>query len=265
MRETQPDEAAALLGLVFLMIAITISVQASWASWLAGRLGVRPMGVLIIGAGRVGRMLAQRLVAVNEEVTVVEIDPEKAELARRIGANVVVGDGTTPAVLEKADVRSARTVVATTRSDKDNLLACQIARTKYDREHLVSRVSDPDSLPSFEVLGIRVMNPAAATAMILSNLVRRPDIFSLLSTGEDPGDADVTEVLVTNDDVAGKTLRDLKLPGDSLVVMIRRGGRRLVPHGDSQIQIGDVLTIAGTGSSTRDAEVMLTRGMRVSW
>lgn len=255
--------ASSLLGLVFLTIAITIAVQASYADWIATRLGVRPMSVMIVGAGRVGRMLAERLTSVGEEVTVIEMDPEKAETARKLGIPVVVGDATLPAVLEKGGVRNARTVVATTRSDKDNLLACQIARTRYDREHVVSRVTDPDSLPSFEALGIRVMNPAAATAMILSNLVRRPSIFGLLSNATESEEADVTEAVVSNEAVAGRALKEISFPGDSLVLLIRRGGKRLVPHGASTLEVGDVVTIVGTNGSTQKARELMTGRMRV--
>jgi NhaP-type Na+/H+ or K+/H+ antiporter/Trk K+ transport system NAD-binding subunit len=252
LQDENPDEAASLLGLVFLTIAITIAVQATYANWLANRLGVRPMGVLIVGGGRVGRMLAERLISTGEDVSMIELDAEKAELARKLGVSVIVGDATNTATMEKAGVKNAHTVVATTRSDKDNLLACQIARTRYGREHVVSRVTDPESLPSFEELGIRVMNPAAATATILSNLVRRPSIFGLL-TGSAANDADITEVVVASDAVAGKALKDLKIPGDSLVMLIRREGRRMIPHGDSLLAPGDVLTIVGTNGATERA------------
>ena len=82
LRQENPDEAASLLGLVFLTIAMTIAVQATYANWLANRLGVRPMGVLIVGGGRVGRMLAERLISTGEDVSMIELDAEKAELAR---------------------------------------------------------------------------------------------------------------------------------------------------------------------------------------
>ncbi|MCO5176936.1 MAG: cation:proton antiporter [Thermomicrobiales bacterium] len=263
MRETDPEGAAALLGLVFLMITMTIAVQATYADWIANKLGVRPMGVLIVGGGRVGLMLAERLVSANEDVTIIELDNEQAELARKTGAHVVIGDATIPAVLEEAGIEYASTVVATTQSDKDNLLACQLARTRYSREHVVSRVTDPETLPSFQELGIRAMNPAAATAMILSNLVRRPGIFSLLSGIAEQDDADVSEVVVGNEEIAGKQLRELDFPGDSLVLLIRRGGSRLIPHGGSTLAPGDVVTIVGTNGATGKAAAMLAGRSRV--
>jgi Trk K+ transport system NAD-binding subunit len=263
LRDEGYEDATRLLGLVFLTIAITIAIQATYADWLATRLGVRPMGVLIVGGGRVGRMLAERLVGAGEDVTVIENDGERAETIRRTGAHIVVGDGTKADVLERAGIATARTVVATTRSDKDNLLACQMARTRYGRENVVSRVTEPESLPSFESLGIRVMNPAAATATILANLIRRPGIFDLLTTVSAQSDADVIETVVGNDAIVGKQLREIDFPGDSLVLLVRRGGKRLIPHGSTVLEPGDVVTIVGTDGATVAARDLIAGRARI--
>ncbi|HET7035202.1 MAG TPA: cation:proton antiporter [Thermomicrobiaceae bacterium] len=242
----------ALLGLVFLTIVITIAVQASYADWLARRLGVLPMDILIVGAGRVGRMLAEQMLALGEDVTMVEPNPEHAEQARELGARVVVGDGTDVAVLERAGIAQAKTVVAATASDKDNLLICQLARTRFGREQVVARVTDPEAVPSFEELGIQVMNPARSSAMILANLIRRPNLFRLLSEVSVDG-ADVTEVVVRNPAVGGTSLKGLGLPKDVLVLLLRRGGQRLIPHGDTVVEPGDVVTLVGSRRSTEQA------------
>lgn len=249
-----------LLGLVFLTIVITIACQASYAGWFSQKLGVVPMDVLIIGGGKVGRMLASELSNAGEDVTIVERDPDVAERARQLGVHVVLGDGTSPAVLEKAGIENAKTVVATTGSDKDNLLACQIAKTRFDRDQLVSRVSDPDAVPSFVALGIQVMNPARATAMILANLVRRPTFFRLLSEMNADG-ADVTETIVGSESsAAGRTLREISLPRDVLVLLVRRNGRHLIPHGDTSLEPGDVVTLVGDHRSIEDSIPLFRNG-----
>lgn len=248
--------ARALLGLVFLTIVITIAVQASYAGWLAQRLGVVPMDVLIIGGGKVGRMLAKELLDAGEDITVIEQDPDVAERARQLGAHVVLGDGTDSQVLQRAGITHAKAVVATTGSDKDNLLALQIARTRFGRQNLVSRVNDPEAVESFKSAGIQVLNPARATAMILANLVRRPTLFRLLSEVEAQG-ADVVEVVVGSDGVAGRPLREVPLPRDVLILLVRRNGRQVIPHGDTVLQPGDAVTLVGGRRSTTEAARLL--------
>lgn len=245
-------EASSLLGLVFLTIVITIAIQATYANWLATRLGVVPMDVLIVGGGKVGRMLAQELTGAGEDVVIVERDPDTAERARQLGVQVILGDGTIPAVLQQAGIQNAKAVVATTGSDKDNLLACQIAKTRFGRNKVVSRVTDPEAVPSFEELGIQVMNPARSGAMILANLVRRPNLFQLLSHVAQDG-ADVTEVVVGSNGVAGRSLREIELPRDILVLLVRRQNRHVIPHGDTTLEAGDVVTLVGSRRSAERA------------
>lgn len=250
------EGASALLGLVFLTIVITIAIQASYAGWLAQFLKVVPMDVLIIGGGKVGRMLATELVNAGEDVTVIEQDPDVAERARQVGVHVVLGDGTDAAVLKRAGIEHAKAVVATTGSDKDNLLACQVARTRFGRQKLVSRVSDPEAVEGFEAAGIQVMNPARSTAMILANLVRRPALFRLLSEVDAEG-ADVIELVVGSNDASGRALRELGLPRDALVLLISRNGRRMIPHGDTELLPGDRVTVVGSRRSTEAAARIL--------
>jgi NhaP-type Na+/H+ or K+/H+ antiporter/Trk K+ transport system NAD-binding subunit len=262
LRNAGNPHAAALLGLVFLTIVITIAVQASYAGWLAAKLGVLPMDIVIIGGGKVGQMLAQELAETGEDVTCVELDPAVAEQDRQLGVNVIVGDGTDPDVLAKAGAANAKAVVATTGSDKDNLLACQIAKTTFNRQTLVARVTDPEAIRSFEEAGIQVMNPARATAMILTNLVRRPNLFHLLSqvAATEKDGPDVTEVAVGDHGAVGRTLRELKLPAGVLVLLIRRGTQLMIPRGDTRFEPGDIVSLVGTGRSTNEAMHILQGG-----
>jgi NhaP-type Na+/H+ or K+/H+ antiporter len=252
LAEAGVSEASSLLGLVFLTIVISIAVQAGYAAWLARRLGVMPMDILIVGAGRVGRMLAKEMLAAGEDVMLVDLDPRKAELARELGVRVVVGDGTTTDVLTQAGVEHAKTVVAATASDKDNLLICQLAKTTFGRERLVARVTAPEAVASFEALGIQVMNPARSTAMILANLIRRPNFFRLLTDVDIDGN-DVTEVVVQPNGASNRTLREIELPKDVLVLLVRRGSKRLIPHGNTRIEPGDIVTLVGSHRSAEQA------------
>jgi Trk K+ transport system NAD-binding subunit len=111
----------------------------------------------------------------------------------------------------------------------------------------------------YERLEVRTMLTSAATAMILANLVRRPGIFGLLSEVSQDGEADVREVRVTNRRMTGKALRELELPGDSLLLLIRRNGERVIPHGTTQLESGDIVTIAGSHGAMTSVTRLLTR------
>lgn len=54
------------------------------------------------------------------------------------------------------------------------------------------------------------------------------------------------EVTVSGGYCDGKTLRQLDMPGDVLVLVMRRNGEPLVPHGDTELVCGDRLTLVGS-------------------
>jgi len=65
-----------------------------------------------------------------------------------------------------------------------------------------------------------------------------------LTSTED--DKEVIEVTVRGGYCDRKTLRQLEMPGDVLVLALRRNGELLVPHGDTGLVCGDRLTLAGS-------------------
>ena len=68
--------------------------------------------------------------------------------------------------------------------------------------------------------------------------------FALLSRTDD--DKEVWEGVLRNDEQVGVMLRDLKLPGDVLIVALRRDDELLVPHGNTRLDLGDRLTLVGS-------------------
>lgn len=242
------------VGLVFMTIIGTVVVQGLWASPLARRLGVKSMQVVVISADAIGRELARRLISNGAAVTLLDTDLVQVNRARSEGLDAIQGDGTSANDLRKAGIKDAESFVAATSSDKTNLLACQIAMQRFDREHVVARVNNPDNVENFTSLGIRVTSPVVSTAMLLDSLVRRSAALELISS-QVPGQ-EVCEIAFKNARLAGKPLHAWDLKGDVLVALVRRNGTLFVPHGDTIIQNGDVLTLIG---QCEDVEV--TRGL----
>src|SRR3989304_973197 len=86
------------------------------------------MKVLIIGAGAVGFNIAEQLSKEGHDISVIDQNPQ---LVKKVSENldvfVVVGNGTSPSVLESAGVREADMVLAVTTSDEVNIIVCILA------------------------------------------------------------------------------------------------------------------------------------------
>jgi Trk K+ transport system NAD-binding subunit len=68
---------------------------------------------------------------------------------------------------------------------------------------------------------------------------------------------DVVDVSLRNAALAGLSLQQVRLPGDALVLGLRRQGDIVVPHGETVLQLGDILMLVGTPNSLREARLWL--------
>ncbi len=113
--------------------------------------------MIIVGAGRVGTAIARRLLEADQEITVIERDPARCEaLEDEIGNVVVRGDATEFNVLRGAGAARARALIATGRTDDQNLVVCQMAKHLFDVGVVMAVVNISEHIELFERLGIDV-------------------------------------------------------------------------------------------------------------
>jgi CPA2 family monovalent cation:H+ antiporter-2 len=210
----------------------------------------RPRPIIIAGAAELGMDVAESLLSHHEEVILVDPDPERIARAQRRGlralqANLVNPDKSLCEVLDRA-----QSLVCTHTDTDFNFTICEKARSVFGIDHIVAQVTSPRDLPRFESLGVATINAALDRSALMVMLTRNPAMYQLLTRTSD--DREVTEVVVQNPDCAGRYLRDLRLPGDILVMALRRNGELLVPHGYTQIESGDHLTLVGSFNSMEE-------------
>ncbi|WIV68644.1 cation:proton antiporter [Natrialbaceae archaeon AArc-T1-2] len=242
----RPQEAQLLAGTVFLLIFATVVLQAGLARQIADVLEVSPMRTIIVGGGRVGLSLAERLERDGENVLLVDHDPEAVEKARKRGLRAIEGDGTDAEVLARAGTDNAKTVAAVTPDDDVNLLVCQTAATKFGVETVASRVNQPDNVEAFESLGVHAIDLSMATAWSLENVLERPSLSAWMNELGRTGD--VQEIEVTASDLVGKTIAELNaaIPDGCIVGLLTHAdGTTEVPTGDHELREGDRVTFLG--------------------
>ena len=238
-------EAQTLVGAVFLVIFVTVVLQAGLARQIAELFDVQPMKTLIIGGGRVGRTLATRLTKRGENVTILDRDPAVVETLQSDGFRATTGDGTETATLSEHGAENAKLVVAATANDDTNLLVSQLAKNKFDVETVIARVNDPDNVPAFDALDVRAIDVSSAMAWSIDNEIERPSLAHWMNQLGDGHDAQ--EVTVTSETFAGQTVQQMgsEIPQGVLIAVVDRDGETFVPHGDTVLEAGDRVTILG--------------------
>jgi NhaP-type Na+/H+ or K+/H+ antiporter/Trk K+ transport system NAD-binding subunit len=253
LRPENPGAAETLVGAVFIVIFATVVFEGGLARHIAQRLKVIPKRTIVVGGGRVGRSLAERLEARGEEVVIVENDDDAVEALRRDGFSVRVGDGSQRDVLEKAGAENASVIATATADDDVNLLISQLARNTFGVEKVVARVNDPDNVDAFEDIDVEPISSGMSIAWSMDNVIERPGIARWMTELDREGD--VQEVEVTKESVVGETVAELReeLPeGCHLALITRDGGNRL-PESEDVIERDDHLTFIGRREAVREA------------
>jgi trk system potassium uptake protein TrkA len=218
------------------------------------------MRVAIAGAGAVGRSIALELLENKHQVMLIErelsqIEPEAVEAAEWVHA-----DACELSSLEDADIESCDVMIAATGDDKVNLVVSLLAKTEFAVRRVVARVNDPRNEWLFgDNWGVDV---AVSTPRLLAALVEEAvavgDLVRLLTFRQ--GQANLVEVTLPADTpLAGRPVRSVKLPVDSALVVILRGGRVIVPQGDDALEPGDELVFVATAAVEEAIRAALER------
>lgn len=130
--------------------------------------------VIIIGGGRVGRHVAEKLSSVQKTVTIIELDPEKCEQVSPKVSRVIQGDGTDPAILEQADPAAADVVAALTNDTDVNLSICELVyETNSDVRTILRICRDGEQDYAHRRFVDGIVYPAAAGANVAVDRINR--------------------------------------------------------------------------------------------
>ncbi|CAN5776650.1 hypothetical protein BH24CHL5_BH24CHL5_03560 [soil metagenome] len=153
------------------------------------------MRAVIVGCGRVGAGLAERLAREGHDVTVIDVNTEAfTRLEADFPGQAIRADGTDEDVLRRAGTENADWFYALTEGDNRNVLAAQLASETFRVEHVVAKINDPVRAEAYTLLGLATL---CRTRLLVDALAR----FSGLES--DPGAAGVREVERQHDHAPG--------------------------------------------------------------
>lgn len=219
------------------------------------------MYIIIVGGGRVGYYLTRALLDEGHEVLVVEKDAAVCQaFTEELGSVCIRGDGCEAATLAEVGTGRADMLVAVTGDDEDNLVACQVAKRKFNVPRTIARIRNPRNEILFKKLGIDVT--VSSTNVILEHIEEEVPTHPLthLLDIRDKG-LEIVEIKIPPESTTiGKMVRQLSLPkGTKLALIIRKEGRHRVPASDTIIRAEDRI-IALTPPESEEALRTALRG-----
>jgi trk system potassium uptake protein TrkA len=224
------------------------------------------MNIIVLGAGQVGATVVEAL-HVEHAVTVLDLDQARlSAISYRFDVRTVEGNGATRRVLQEANVEKANLVLACTSRDEINLVASMLVKKLSDAQTIV-RTSNPEYIEAWQERQIDVdfmVSSELETAHAVSRTIgvpaaRQTDVFA-------DGQVQIVEFDVPKeapaDELVARKLKDARIPSDSKVASIIRGGGAIVPRGEESILPGDRVIVIGSPAAAREWSRAMARGER---
>ncbi len=216
------------------------------------------MKIIIVGAGAVGSIVAERLSRGENDVVLIEADEQVvAEAQQHLDALVLQGNGATVPMLEEAGVEKAEMLIAVTDVDEINILACLTAH-RLGVPKKVARVRNEDYYlgdgGGFEEID-HLINPDREAVLALHELLLKHAATNIYDFAD--GRVQVIGARVGSGAlVVGKGLGEIEREIGSrwaLVASITRAGKTIIPCGEDVLQEDDEVFIVGRRGKIADA------------
>lgn len=216
------------------------------------------MNIIIVGCGRVGQTLAEKLNEDGNDVTVIDMSADKIKtVTARCDVMGVVGNGATHAAQQEAGIDSADLFIAVTNSDELNLLCCMIAK-KEGNCQTIARVKNPEYSKETPYLQdelglVMVINPEYAAAEEIARVLRFPSALKI-----EPFAGGRVELikfkLLKDGQLVGLSVREAmgKFKLNVLFGTIERGEEAYIANGDFVFQEKDVVSIVASPKNANE-------------
>ncbi len=200
--------------------------------------------VMIIGGGKTGLYLAQKLSEFGIAVKIIERNLTRCHYLAEKLENVMVlhGDGTDKQLLEEENIHDMDAFITVTGYDEDNLLLALMAK-EFNIADVIAKVSRGIYTELVSNLGVDMaINPIDIVTSNIAKMVHGKK--KIISNELIQGQAEITEIIASNGmKLTNKALKNLNLPNGAIIGAIHRGSEVIIPNGDTVIQENDRVII----------------------
>lgn len=200
------------------------------------------MKVIIIGIGRMGLALAEKLDSRGHEVVAIDSKPEAIDtLPANFSGRKVLGSALNQKILEEADINRVDAVVSCTNSDELNAIVARVAKNKYFVPKVIARLYDPSKAEIYRHLGIQTISTLLWGVDRVMELISYEHLDNVLEIG----DSSVSIVRIAiNDMMAGTLIDVINSPGEIQIVAVVRNNDTFIPISGARLEKDDVVYVA---------------------
>jgi trk system potassium uptake protein len=202
------------------------------------------MKIIIIGCGRLGSELAQRLSGLGHELVIIDtVAASFRNLPDNFRGRTVEGDALAQDVLFRAGINQADALAAVTNSDVLNAVIAHIAQEVYKIKVVVVRNYDPSNRLMYDAFNAQVVSSTSWGAQRLEEMICQPNIRTIYSAGN--GEIEIFEVTIPHF-WANRTVQELIQASECIPISLTRSGRATLPLNEDRLAEGDILHLSAS-------------------
>lgn len=185
-----------------------------------------------------GSELANLLSSEGHDVVVIDKTPSSFErLGDAFNGLTLAGNGFDLKLLKQAGIEKSDAFCAVTNGDNTNLISAQVAKKIFKVPKVFARIYDPQRAHIYAALGLDIISGTMLFASMLRDKIIESRFSSYLIETKDLG---VIEIEVKNS-LVGRTVQDINIPGEFMVVALKRVEGVSIPQLSTVLKVKDTL------------------------
>jgi Kef-type K+ transport system membrane component KefB/Trk K+ transport system NAD-binding subunit len=212
---------------------------------------------VIIGSTKVGQEIADQLLSHGEKVTMAMLPDETDDAVINPKISSIpfyAGEKISPEMHSFLD--SGTNIICATGNHEKGFKACKSIKATDTTSNILALLENPNAVSKFKEIHVDTFSWLFDVPAMIAAMVRNPIAYQMLA--DTNSDKEIFEVIVQNRFIFRKKIKNIRLPGDVLIISVRRKGEIILPHGGTEIQRGDSITIAGSKECLSEARELLS-------
>jgi len=218
------------------------------------------MKIIIAGDGEVGFYLAKLLVLEFQDITLIDTQKDKLDIAEKdLGIATILGDSTSYKVLKEAGIESANMLIAVTSIESANIATCLIGK-KLGAKFTIARINNMEYLVDRKILDLQdlgidvLISPESLAAREVKYILKSPALIETFNLHDRAlyltGLKLEEESLITNKNIVETAHL---IPNNSfMIVAVHRNGTTLIPTGKLNLKKDDLVYFVSTEEGKND-------------
>lgn len=206
--------------------------------------------IIIVGGSSTGILLARRMTMHGRKSIFVETDKARCEEIKNKGMNVLHADGNDLNTYRKLKLKQQNFVIIVTNNEKQNAEIAHMLKRHMGHSRIITKSSSDTTERKLTGYQIEYIDETQLKATAIENLITRPASYrALLESFENFHIEDIT---IVSRAFSHNKIKDIPFHKDGELILVKRGADIDIPHGDTTLQLGDIVTVMGTQTALDD-------------